>query len=179
MVLSTYSDAAAEALQKSSQREFISYLFISSLYCPYRAMDISESFRRVLPSERYYKSLQAVGSPWIFVVAWGIDSGLASIHNFPVRSEHAHYQYNRLRITFKFVLPLQGNGQYGIVTEGVALGYGVTRPFRPLGWPQKSDPVGRHLIHLWRSLLQAGRLHHNCCRTGLWPAHLSNPENCI
>jgi len=38
----------------------------------------------------------------------------------------------------KFVLPLQGNGHFGIITEGVALGYGVKRPFRPLGHPVRT-----------------------------------------
>ena len=36
-----------------------------------------------------------------------------------------------LILHIQFELPLQGNGHFGIVTEGVALGYGVQRPFRP------------------------------------------------
>ena len=35
-------------------------------------------------------------------------------------------------VHIQFVLPLQGNGHFAIVTEGVALGYGVKWPFRPL-----------------------------------------------
>lgn len=29
--------------------------------------------------------------------------------------------------------PFRATGNFGILTEGVALGYGVMRPFRPLG----------------------------------------------
>ena len=102
MVLSTYSDATAEALQKSLQREFTSKssypVYIA--FTGYRAF--WNRFEGGSPWKRHYKTFLAVSSPSIFVVAWGINSGLASIHNFSVHSEHAHYQCYRLRITFKF-----------------------------------------------------------------------------
>ena len=57
------------------------------------------------------------------------------------------------------VLPLQGTGHFGIVTEGVALGYGVNRPFRPLEAGGTPAPQG--------------------CGAGLWPAQMFKHQSWV